>query len=287
MTSSGVSRQRWGSLLMRVSATGRSGTTPTDPESDDLHRLDQWADIWQIIFKPEKCYITNINKHTISHHQYTLKGTPLSTLSTWIYTSEWRLTHLAATLRKGEKQCHVDSWGHPTHVLHATPKSCKATAYQTLVKPKLEYASTAWSLQTPGKIRLLESVQNKAARFVCRDNTGTTSADHRLKMYPKWDSVESCRNTNDCVMWYKVHNHLVNMKFPTVVTQKPRIWRHNHQLAYLRISPRIDAYNYSYFVRTIPMWNGLPATTVAAPTLKAFQRLAMDHFRSQGQACLP
>ena len=92
MTSSGVSRQRWGSLLMRVSATGRSGTTQTNPESDDLHRLDQWADIWQIIFKPEKCYITNINKHTISHHQYTLKGTPLSTLSTWIYTSEWRLT---------------------------------------------------------------------------------------------------------------------------------------------------------------------------------------------------
>ena len=93
--------------------------------------------------------------------------------------------------------------------LHETPKSCRATASQALVKPKLEYASTAWSPQTPGKIRLLESVQNKSARFVCRDYSRTTSVSG-LKSSLKWDSLESRRNTKDCVMWYKVHNHLVH-----------------------------------------------------------------------------
>ena len=63
-------------------------------------------------------------------------------------------------------------------------------------------------------------------------------------------------------MWYKVHNHLVHMKFPKAVTQKPRLGRHDHQLAYLHISPRIDAYKYLYFVRAIPTWNGLPAAAV-------------------------
>ena len=48
--------------------------------SDDLHRLDQWAEEWQMIFKPEKCYVMNItNKHTTSRHQLG-------------HTSEWRLT---------------------------------------------------------------------------------------------------------------------------------------------------------------------------------------------------
>ena len=111
--------------------------------------------------------------------------------------------------------------------LHATPKSCRATAYQTLVKPKLEYASTAWGSQTPGNMHLLEYVQNRAARFVCRDYSRTTSVTG-LKSSLKWDSLEFHRNTKDCVMRYKVHNHEVHMKFPTVLTQKPRLGRHDH-----------------------------------------------------------
>ena len=227
------------------------------------------------------------NKHTTSRHQYKSKGTPLSTVSTWTYpgveidskltwSPHWEIVKSSA----------IQALGVIQRTLHATPKSCRATAYQTLVKRKLEYASTAWSPHTLGKIRLLESVQNKAARFVCRDYSRTTSVSG-LKSSLKWDWLESKRNTKDCVMWYKVHNHLVHMKFPTAVTQKPRLGRHDHQLAYLHISPRIDTYKYSYFVRTIPMWNGLPAATVTAPILQAFQRLAMAHFRSPGQAYLP
>ena len=231
--------------------------------SDNLHRLDQWAEEWQMFFKPEKCYVMNItNKHTTSRHQYKLKGTPLSTVSTWTYLGveiDSKLTWSSHCEKV--KSSAMRDLGVIQRTLHATPNSCRATAYQTLVKPKLEYASTAWSPQTLGKIRLLESVQNKAARFVCRDYSRTTSVSG-LKSSLKWDSLESRRNTKDCVMWYKVHNHLVHMKFPTAVTQKPRIGRHDHQLAYLHISPRIDAYKYSCFVRAIPMWNGLPAAAV-------------------------
>ena len=59
--------------------------------------------------------------------------------------------------------------------LHAAPQACRNTAYQTLVRLKLEYASTAWSPQTPGKICKLESIQNKAARFVTHKYDCTSS----------------------------------------------------------------------------------------------------------------
>ena len=232
--------------------------------SDDLHRLDQWAEKWQMIFKPEKYYAMNItNKHTISHHQYKSKGTSLSTVSTW--------THLGVEINSkltGSSHCEkVKSSAMRTlgviiqRTLHATPKSCRTTPYQTLVKLKLEYASTAWSSQRPGKIRLMESVKNKSARYVCREYSRTTSVTD-LKSSQKCDSLESHRNTKDWVTWHKVHCHLVHMKFPTVVTPKPRLGCHDDQLAYLHISHRIDAYKYTYFVRTIPMKNGLPVTTV-------------------------
>ena len=158
--------------------------------SDDLHRLDQWAEEWQMFFKPEKCYVMNItNKHTTSRHQYKLKGTPLSTVSTWTYLGveiDSKLTWSSHCEKV--KSSAMRALGVIQRTLHATPKSCRATAYQTLVKPKLEYASTAWSPQTLGKIRLLESVQNKAARFVCRDYSRTTRVSG-LKSSLKWDSL--------------------------------------------------------------------------------------------------
>ena len=84
--------------------------------SDDLHRLDQWAEEWQMIFKTEECYVMNItNKHTTSRHQYILKGTSLSTVSTWTYLGmefDSKLTWSPHC----EKQCHAGSWSHPTDI---------------------------------------------------------------------------------------------------------------------------------------------------------------------------
>ena len=181
-------------LLVDDSIIYREIRTNTDHMtlSDDLHRLDQWAEEWQMIFKPEKCYVMNItNKHTTSRHKYKLKGTPLWTISTWTYLRveiDSKLTWLAHCEKVKSSAMQTLVVIHRT--LHATPKSCRVTAYQTLFKPKLGYASTAWSLRTPSNMRLLESVQNKAARFVCRDYSRTTSVSG-LKSSLKWDSIES------------------------------------------------------------------------------------------------
>ena len=87
-------------------------------------------------------------------------------------------------------------------------------------------------------------------------------------------------------MWYKVHNHLVHMKFPTAVTPKPRLVCHAHHLAYLHIIHRTVACKYPFFVRTFPMWTGVPVIFVATQAWQAFYRLAVAHYRSQGQARL-
>ena len=51
----------------------------------------------------------------------------------------------------------------------------KATAYKTVVLPQLEYASSVWSPHTETVIQQIEKVQRRAARWVKRDYSRTSS----------------------------------------------------------------------------------------------------------------
>ena len=66
----------------------------------------------------------------------------------------------------------------------------KEIAYKTIVRPHLEYASTAWNPYTARNIDKIESVQRRAARFILRNyNYGpyshlTYQIQHTLKWIP-------------------------------------------------------------------------------------------------------
>ena len=162
--------------------------------SEDLRRLDEWADTWQMIFKSSKCYMMSItNKRKPSLHTYKIKGGPLSTVTTHTYLGVDIDSKLTWTPHCNKvKKRATQTLGLVQRTLHAAPRACKEMAYKTLVKPKLEYATTAWSPQTSGKIKQLESVQKKAARFVTRQYSREVRGD-KIVQDLSWDTLETRR----------------------------------------------------------------------------------------------
>ena len=112
---------------------------------DDLRKLDAWAETWQMIFKPSKCFVMTITlKHHVSHFTYRIKDSPLTKTDTHTYLGvdiDKKMTwtpHCNTVKKKASR-----SLGLVQRTLHAAPRGCKETAYKALVRPKLEYASTA------------------------------------------------------------------------------------------------------------------------------------------------
>ena len=79
----------------------------------------------------------------------------------------------------------------------------KSTAYKTLARPQLEYASTAWSPHTATDIQKIESVQRMTARWPTREyrfNSSVTSMLNNIN----WRPLEQRRIDSRLAMLYKV-----------------------------------------------------------------------------------
>ena len=147
----------------------------------------------------------------------------------------------------------------------------KERAYLTLVRPSLEYASSAWSPYTDSDVNRLEQVQKNAARFVCRDYRLTTSTSQLVKTLG-WDTLEDRRLLNQSTLLYKFHNNLIHCQPPDDLTPtKSTRSSRRHPQTYQQLQANLLAFNYSYFPRTIRTWNLLPAEVVNAADLPSFK----------------
>ena len=80
-------------------------------------------------------------------------------------------------------------------------------------------------------------------------------------------------------MFHKIHHGLVDIKFPPIIQPTSYISRHDHQLKYTIPEATIDPYKFSFYPRSVKIWNQLLTAAVLAPTSVAFQEVALPAIR--------
>ena len=119
-------------------------------------------------YVPSKCNIMHVSRKKLPlEHTYYLKGEPLGVVDNASYLG----TNISKDLSWHSQVTKVTSMANRTLVFVKnnikTPKrSVKEKAYQAIVRPSLDYASSVKEPHQKGFIQEVENVQRRAARYV-------------------------------------------------------------------------------------------------------------------------
>ena len=222
----------------------------------------------------KKCAIMSVTlKKKPSLFSYTIHGEELRRVSQHDYLAvtisndlNWS-KHCQKTAAKASR-----TLGMLSRTLSACSADVKARSYLSLVRPQLEYGSEAWNPHANNDVKRLEKIQRQAARFVFQDFRRTTSVTPLMQQL-QWDSLQTRRLLNQSVMFYEIQHQLVNITFPPHFQHVSSSIRRNNSIATSNQTPMLP---YSFYPRTIRIWNRLPEAVVCAPSVCAFKPIALN-----------
>ena len=142
-------------------------------------------------------------------------------------------------------------------------QNVKSIAYKMLVRPLFEYVSEVWNPYTMKCIQKIELIQRNSCRFIFheyRRDTDTSLIINRSNL----DSLYTRRLIRQATMSYKIHYNLVDICPPSYIQHANHISsRTDHPLKYCNKNPlQINAYEYSFFLHSMNIWNHLPCSAV-------------------------
>lgn len=224
----------------------------------DLDRITNWCSSWQMTLNTDKCkLITFTRKKTFSAFDYSLDKNPVTRTNSYKYLGilltpnlSWS-AHIEKVTAKASR-----TLGYLKRNLRDAPAITRQIAYQTFVRPQLEFAAPIWSPHQAYLIATLESVQNRAARFIVRDyhrDSSVTSIKSSLSL----SSFASRRTIALLCLFHKIVHSTRPSTLPLTRPSRTSRRLHNH-LSFQRIFGRTNAFNSSALPRAIQHWNNLP-----------------------------
>lgn len=222
-------------------------------------------------FNPTKCEVIRICKRRNQLIcSYSIHGHQLATVKSGKYLGVTLTDNLSwnAHVDQVTKKAN-NTLSFLRRNLSSCPRQTKAQTYQTMVRPVLEYASTAWDPYTQTNVNKLEAVQRRAARFVTGDYRTTSSVSEMITNLG-WETLQQRRTQAKLVMMYRITHGLIDIQAPQLLHPAALNTR-GHSVRFLVPYCRIDAYRCSFFPSGIRLWNQLPESIVTAPTLETFK----------------
>ena len=142
-------------------------------------------------------------------------------------------------------------------------------AFKTYVRPLLEYCSTVWSPSSMKGINAIELVQRRFTKRL--SGMKQLSYAQRLQQL-KLDTLEVRRMRADLILTYKILFGLVKVEATDIFTVSTTTQLRGHQYKLFLPRSNTEIRKHSFAVRTITLWNELPADTISFDNINGFKR---------------
>ena len=160
--------------------------------------------------------------------------------------------------------------------LNNCPSDTKRTAYLTLVRPIMEYATPVWDPYYNTDIYKLEKVQRRAARWILSDysRNSVTSLLSSLSIPTLQQRHQSSRLT----LFYKIINNTLPISIPSHYQRTQFCTRQHHPNHFILPQATLNTYKYSFYPRTVKDWNELPINIIESRNLDGFIYVLNLHY---------
>ena len=248
---------------------------------EDLDILSQWSKTWLMGFNIGKCAVLTVTRRRKPRiHKYHLVGEDIPRVDQYKYLGvtiakdlRWNI-HCQNIRNKASR-----TLGFLRRTLSPCSKEIKTRAYQALVRPQLEYGAEVWNPHTTSSVEDLERIQRAAARFIHRDYRLSTSPSQLIADL-HLDPLHHRRLFAQSTMFFKIYYNLVNIPLPSTINPAPFIGRKDHPHKLTIPDASVDTFKYSFYPRTVRIWNRLPYTALQTPSLSTFQAAAFPAIRT-------
>lgn len=226
-----------------------------------------WSATWQMNINYQKTVqMTFTNKKQPLRFSYSYNGHYLNSVNTFkylgvTYTQNLKWHHhietiCARALRK---------LGYIKRTLKHSTKDCKLTAYKSLVRPLLEYASAVWSPYTALDINMLEGIQKKAIRFIFgRYDRNFSPSSHACSL--SLEPLAFRRTLDRITLLHKIVRSRSCIEAPITFCDSARqTTRRSHPLNIVPFQPFVNCFKHSFFPAVVEIWNNLDGSLREKP----------------------
>jgi hypothetical protein len=240
----------------------------------DLNKLQEWSELWQLLFNVEKCKVLHMGNANPNYpYTMTVNGV-VQELKVCTEEKDLGVTfdpkltfdqHIKNVINKANSMLGIIK-----RTFTFLSKDMFLKLYKALVRPHLEYGNTVWSPLFKRQSVALERVQRRATRLL-KECEGLSYCErlHYLNLH----SLKGRRLRGDLIETFKLYHGLVDAEWDTYFSApKSDVTRNADGKIFVKYS-RTNLRKNSYSNRVVHHWNKLPGSLKNAKTLNNFKNL--------------
>lgn len=248
-----------------------------------LNKLSEWCSVWQMQINIDKTKHLKFSPALKTQvNTYAINNIPIDSVSTFKYLGikfnsslTWN-DHIEHITSKSLKKL-----GLLKRRLHLATRDTRLLAYNSLIRPSLEYASIIWHPYHVTWTNHLEAVQNKAARFILSSYSRFQSVT-KLKDSLKMPSLAMRRTYARLAFFHTIFHSNTSFSHSHISPAHHISSRLDHAYKVKPIFAHTEKYRNSPLALSIDQWNSLPSSIATINDPQSFLSALQSFLERQG-----